>query len=106
MPINQDVILDYLQISQNKSSSFSRAQLEDATFITEQKEVVNTYLVKPLEEMGYNFDDTIKYAALKLLTKDYNTQEFIPLSSLSIHPMQIEKRYSLWIHFRKHLRFA
>lgn len=91
MPINQDVILDYLQISQNKSSSFSRAQLEDATFITEQKEVVNTYLVKPLEEMGYNFDDTIKYAALMLLTKDYNTQEFIPLSSLSIHPMQIRE---------------
>ena len=41
--------------------------------------------------MGYNFDDTIKYAALKLLTKDYNTQEFIPLSSLSIHPMQIRE---------------
>lgn len=91
MPIKQDVILNYLQIRQNKSSSYSRAELEDATFLTEQKKVVNTSLVKPLEDMGYSFDDTVKYAALKLLTKDYKTQEFISLSSLSIHPMQIRE---------------
>lgn len=88
MPVSEKLVMGYLQSMESRASQFSMAQLQNTNTTDEKREMLAAYLINPMEEMGYNFDDSLKYAAVKFLTKDYNAQEAPLIASFSFIPMQ------------------
>lgn len=98
MPVTKENILRYLKKVEKAVESITAKEAGQAKGGDEKKqaEIVRKMFVKPIEDMGYNYDKTVNLIATKLIDKDYSATDF-EMQGLMVGFMQFVPRKSNFI---------
>jgi hypothetical protein len=95
MPLTKKNILSYLQKMGEYSQSITIKETESAKGDEKKRaEMLRRILAKAVEDMGYNYDKTIRIAATKIIEKDYPATDFEMQNSLTamvLLPVQLRE---------------
>ncbi|MCX5716887.1 MAG: hypothetical protein NTW44_00975 [Nitrospirae bacterium] len=95
MPLTEKNILSYVDKVEKAAKSLKeRTKKEPIQARVDEKKVAEDFrktFVKSMEDMGYNYDKTIRIAAIKYIEKDYSRlEDQYNLVALLLFPVQVK----------------